>query len=282
MINSLKLLADTYGEDEDDTNEADAVKTTPSSQGIKRQRESNDDINGLEKISKEKLEIPSGILDMFNGSEGWPDDASLHQGRTRGFNHFPGNWATHVFVPFDLPETFDLFISYLRKIWSNEDFELHIFDTRDFHVSISRTVPIRHHWIKPLTKLLEHGFHGKRRFICDFQKVSLYVNDDRTRTFLALDVTIGISQLKDLVLVVDKAFREFGLQEYYDEPSFHASFAWCLGDAKEHITSSMLTKLQSILDSYMEESSSLVVETKEIRCHIGNKSFHFDLLRKFE
>ena len=63
----------------------------------------------------------------------------------------------------DLPETFDLFISYLRKIWSNEDFELHIFDTRDFHVSISRTVPIRHHWIKPLTKLLEHGFHGKRR-----------------------------------------------------------------------------------------------------------------------
>ena len=50
MINSLKLLADTYGEDEDDTNEADAVKTTPSSQGRKRQRESKDDINGLEKI----------------------------------------------------------------------------------------------------------------------------------------------------------------------------------------------------------------------------------------
>ena len=41
-------------------------------------------------------------------------------------------------------------------------------DTRDFHVSISRTVPIRHHWIEPLKELLQHGFQGKRKCVAFF------------------------------------------------------------------------------------------------------------------
>ncbi|XP_028392081.1 U6 snRNA phosphodiesterase-like [Dendronephthya gigantea] len=284
-MSSLKQLAVLYGGDEVDEEEdvSAACCANIGKQGIKRSRENGSNEVGLsktqaaEKTSKIKLEIPTGILDMFKEPSNSEESTSEHEGRIRSFEHFPGNWATHVLVPFDLPESFSDFLTSLKDAWPGEASELRTCDAHDFHVSISRTVPIRHHWIEPLKKLLQQGFQGKRRFVCDFPKVSTYVNDEHTRTFVALDVVIGDLHLKDLVQVVDKAFLEFGLQEYYEEPSFHASFAWCLGDVSENISPKTLIKLQNILDSYVEENHSLVLTAREIRCHIGNKVFHFHL-----
>ncbi|CAB3983844.1 U6 snRNA phosphodiesterase isoform X1 [Paramuricea clavata] len=287
-MNSLKQLAAIYGEDDDDDEEdfTSSATTQIDERGMKRSREDEqDEVDVLgsseaEKLSKIKLEIPTGVLDMFKESDDSESSNNVpeHQGRLRSFEHFPGNWATHIFVPFDLPESFPEFLTSLQKAWPREASELHMCDLHDFHVSISRTVPIRHHWIEPLKELLQRGFQGKRKFVCDFRKVGIYVNDEKTRTFVALDVIIGVSQLKDLVQVVDKAFQEFGLPKYYDKPSFHASCAWSLGDVSENISPSTLAKIQNSLDSYVEDNSSLVLTAEETRCQTGNKVFHFHLM----
>ena len=228
-MNSLKQLAEIYQEDDDE--EEDDNRNTSCLQmdkrGTKRSIDEQEDseekanVSGIleaEKSSKIKLEIPSGVLDMFKdpGNLESSNSVSDHQGRVRSFYHFPGNWATHVLVPFHQPESFSEFLASLQNAWPSEVSELNMCAMHDFHVSISRTVPIRHHWIEPLKELLEHAFRGKRKFVCDFPKLGIYVNDEKTRTFVALDVEIGVAQLKDLVQVVDKAFLEFGLPKYYD------------------------------------------------------------------
>lgn len=230
--------------------------------------------------TRTKLEIPAGVLDMFKVSEDstGSQDTDRHRGRIRGFDHVPGNWATHVLVPFVLPDGFPELVASLKRVWPAEASELHVDDLRDIHVSISRTVPIRHHWIDPLKEFLQREFKDKRRFVCNFPKIGVYVNDEKTRTFLALELDMGVSQLKKLVVVVDKAYEDFGLPKYYEKPSFHASFAWSLGDSSRHLQTPTLAKLQALLDSYVEDNSPLVFTAKEVQCRTGNKVFRFPLI----
>lgn len=99
------------------------------------------------------------------------DDPEQHDGRLRSFPHERGNWASCVFVPISgeiclqwllrrklqsniqipvsdefskqLSVISDSFIEICRK---NAD--LHAFP--QYHISLSRTVVLRHHWINPL------------------------------------------------------------------------------------------------------------------------------------
>ena len=75
------------------------------------------------------------------------------------------NLLYNYFLAVDLPESFPEFLTSLQKAWPSEASELHMCDLHDFHVSISRTVPIRHHWIEPLKELLQRGFQGKRKYV---------------------------------------------------------------------------------------------------------------------
>ena len=62
-----------------------------------------------------------------------------------------------------LPDGFPELVASLKRVWPAEASELHVDDLGDIHVSISRTVPIRHHWIDPLKEFLQRGFKDKRR-----------------------------------------------------------------------------------------------------------------------
>lgn len=281
-INSLVSLAAAYSDSSDEGEQDFAVSATlqPNSgeKGVKRRIHEDVSDNSSER-TRMKLEIPTGVLDMFQDSDVSTDSQNIdkHHGRIRSFDHFPGNWATHVLISFVLPDTFPELVASLKTVWPEEACELHTGDLKDFHVSISRTVPIRHHWIDPLKALLQRGFNGKRRFVCNFPTIGVYVNDEKTRTFLALKVGIGVSQLEKMVAVVDKAYEEFDLPKYYEKSSFHASFAWSLGDSSSLLQPTALTKLQALLDSYAEDNSPLVFTAKEIECRTGNKAFRFPL-----
>ncbi|KAK3747945.1 hypothetical protein QZH41_011812 [Actinostola sp. cb2023] len=117
------------------------------------------------------------------------------------------------------------------------------------------------------------------QFHCIIERPQLYVNDEKTRSFLGLKISTGEDQLQSLTSLVDQIFDEFSLPKFYENPSFHVSVAWCLGDIFSHFTKADEEKLQAAFDSVVTDESSkiLLFDVKEVKCKIGNKLFSFPL-----
>lgn len=68
--------------------------------------------------------------------------------------------------------------------------------TDDFHISVSRTVVLGHHWIEPLTDSLRERLNSERSFQVVFDKVTLYCNEENTRHVL-LEMNLFFFALKN-------------------------------------------------------------------------------------
>lgn len=90
------------------------------------------------------------------------------------------------------------------------------------------------------------------------EKYSVYLNDEKTRTFLAVDLENN-SDISKLIELIDKLLKDFSLPEFYSEHKLHFSFLWCQGNQSE--------SLKSILNETVDEQVNL----KEIIIKCGNK-----------
>ncbi|GAB1605353.1 U6 snRNA phosphodiesterase-like, partial [Argonauta hians] len=224
------------------------------------------------KRQRELLPLPDGIKNMFQDKEiSVSDDPDLHEGRIRSFPHLAGNWATHVYINVERSDDFvelqTLLLSQLESLVELKPFF-------DLHISLSKTVSIRHHWIQPLTDSLSAAFLDANRTSCVFCGVKLYRNEEKTRSFLALQVTSGT--LRHYISCVDRAFKDFNLPPFYSDPSFHVSIGWCLGDVCDAVPEANMKNLQTQLETYLSENS-LVLPVTDIHCQVGNKHFVFPL-----
>jgi len=70
------------------------------------------------------------------------------------------------------------------------------------------------------------------RFKASFATFSELTNDERTRTFLTLEVGAGHNELRALSDALTPTLRLFRQKEFYADPRFHASIAWALLDAR--------------------------------------------------
>ncbi|XP_067651135.1 U6 snRNA phosphodiesterase 1-like [Haliotis asinina] len=222
------------------------------------------------------LPLPSAIQKLYDdGTEkSHKEDSSKHGGRIRSFAHVEGNWATFVYIPVTpddrLLELFTSLLSCLRPL----KFQL----MSDHHVTLSRTVVIRHHWIESLRDTLKENLSSCEGCICDIVQPRLYTNDEKTRTFLSLEVLEEGNHLHDYVDVVNKCFKEFRLQSYYESPSFHISIAWCLGDVAADVSDQKLRHMKKMVQVFGRENPDLsVLKVQEIECKSGNKVFRFPL-----
>ncbi|XP_036008036.1 U6 snRNA phosphodiesterase [Fundulus heteroclitus] len=225
---------------------------------------------------KTRLPLPGCLLSMFpdDDHDSQTEDSSLHGGRVRTFKHERGNWATYVYLPYSPEEEFE---ELLEEVLSAlEAHGLILTRQEEFHLSVSQTVVLRHHWIQPFIQSLKAGLSPCRRFVCTAATLKVYCNAERTRTFLGMEVSTGHAQLMDLVRVVDKTMTDFGLDTFYKEPSFHVSLAWCVGDLTEK-TKEILEELQSLVDNREEGPFLLTLPCAEVRCSTGNKTFRFPL-----
>jgi U6 snRNA phosphodiesterase len=92
-----------------------------------------------------------------------------------------------------------------------------------------------------------HSYH-LHRFTASFASFASLDNDERTRTFLAMEIGAGHTevcdtcsdmfsfhlmspQLKALSDALTPTLKAIRQKEFYPEPRFHASFAWALLDA---------------------------------------------------
>ncbi|XP_010716315.1 U6 snRNA phosphodiesterase, partial [Meleagris gallopavo] len=147
----------------------------------------------------------------------------------------------------------------------------------EFHVSLSQSVVLRYHWINPFMQSLKERLASFHRFFCVADRVKVYTNQNKTRTFVGLEVSTGHFQLLELVSEVDKVMEEYDLPLFYKDPSFHISMAWCVGDLSGSLEGQCLQELQDIVDRFEDSARILRVQWEQIRCKSGNKFFSFPL-----
>ncbi|XP_067292023.1 U6 snRNA phosphodiesterase 1 isoform X2 [Pseudorasbora parva] len=213
---------------------------------------------------------------MFRESEEqWADKRDEHGGRLRSFQHERGNWATYVFFPYDPEEAFLEVLNEMMVVAAAYDIPLTL--SEEFHLSLSKTVVLRHHWIQPFIQSIRNGLTHFQKFLCLADKLMVYSNAEKTRTFLGLEISSGKTQLLELIKIVDQTMKEFNLSTFYKEPSFHISLAWCVGDHTESLKKACLSELQSLIDAHEDGAFHIRLNCTELRCKTGNKVFNFAL-----
>ncbi|XP_039736931.1 U6 snRNA phosphodiesterase 1 isoform X3 [Pteropus medius] len=226
---------------------------------------------GQSPFPSQKLPVPDSVLHMFPSTEEGPeDDSAKHGGRVRTFPHERGNWATHVYLPYDAREEFMDLLDTL--LFHAQTYVPRLVRMEAFHLSLSQSVVLRHHWIHPFVQALKDRMASCQRFCFTANQVKIYTNQEKTRTFVGLEVTSGHTQFLDLVSEVDRVMEEFDLATFYQDPSFHISLAWCVGDAQLQLEGPCLRELQ-IVDEFEDSEMLLRMHAEQVRCKSGNKFF---------
>eukprot|EP00794_Sanderia_malayensis_P019042 gene19042-20955_t len=222
------------------------------------------------------LPLPNDIKSMFQEAENATENPVSHAGRVRSFAHVDGDWASFVYIPV---KPCSSLLSTLKKIHATAKLSfpnLQTFGVNDFHITLSRTVSLRHYWIETIISKLRDEFSSSKSFSFHLDLPELYTNDEKTRTFIGLRVILGESKLEKLSRKVDKVFSEFGLPGYYEHPSFHMSIAWHLGDVTCIAPSDLQESLQEILESTSHNDTSenpRILTASQIVLKCGKKIF---------
>ncbi|KAJ8537146.1 hypothetical protein K7X08_035547 [Anisodus acutangulus] len=211
--------------------------------------------------------------------------------RVRSFPHIEGNYALHVYIPVHIPSaTRKELASFLKKVTTLVP-TLHAVDVdvslsgmlkdeallekvvlgREFHISLGRTAPLRVHQINSVVSMLCQKLQFQRRYLIDFNKWEIFVNDDSTRTFMSLEVVAGgLAQIRKQIQAVNEVYKLHNLPEY--DPRPHISVAWALGD----ISDTLKRMVEEEMKKYTERSGSqqkciFTSKFSGILCKIGNK-----------
>uniref|UniRef100_A0AAZ1Y2C3 U6 snRNA phosphodiesterase n=1 Tax=Oreochromis aureus TaxID=47969 RepID=A0AAZ1Y2C3_OREAU len=243
------------GEAEGDKNQSETTcrKCQEEDDGLPTRKKPKTEEEG----PKSRLPLPGCVLAMFPDEvDSQTEDSSLHGGRIRSFKHERGNWASYVYFPYHPEEEFGELLDGILSAAGARGVVLTAQD--EFHLSLSQTVVLRHHWIQPFTQSLKSSLTGCKR------------------TFLGMEVSTGHAQLLDLIRTVDRTMTEFRLETFYKDPSFHVSLAWCVGDQTVQMEECM-QELQSLVDDHEDRPFVLRLDCSELRCRTGNKTFRFPL-----
>lgn len=250
-----------------------------------------------------RLPLPNQVKNLFQDEEDAlkpeNDHPDLHQGRQRSFAHVRGNWATFAFAHIPHLDLRPLQTEIMNKFRENDlDFQGHLID--DPHLSLTRVVTLRHHWIDPFVKqvrdkmakhfkpfsVIFNGFKGKYSDKVQLNGTFIYylnrkliksslvlVNEDKTRSFLTLTLHPS-STLTSMISQLDSILEEFGLPGFYDPPSFHISLLWFLQDRESDLESFVRDLEQNGQFEFQTE-----FRIEGVHCKCGNKLFQIGFLQ---
>ncbi|XP_057482780.1 uncharacterized protein LOC130769573 isoform X1 [Actinidia eriantha] len=174
--------------------------------------------------------------------------------RVRSFPHVEGNYALHVYIPVRIPPTPKKELAQILKkvsslvpglnaididiplnVLCSDDLKLEqVALGREFHISLGRTVPIRVHQIDSVAAMLRQKLQFQKRYLIDFSKLEVFVNDDCTHSFLSVEVLRkGLTEITKQIQAVNEVYKLHNLPEFYEDPRPHISIAWASGDISD-------------------------------------------------
>ncbi|XP_078445796.1 U6 snRNA phosphodiesterase-like protein [Wolffia australiana] len=217
------------------------------------------------------------------------DYSSFQASRVRSFPHVEGYYALHVFIPVIIPavvrkdiSTFvariastipNLFTIDLDIPLENQTFEQML--GIEFHISLGRTVPIKVHQIDSVISMLLQRLQNQRQYWIEFSRWEVFVNDERTRTFLSLEVEgSGLKEITRQVQAVNDVYRLHGLPEFYKDPRPHISLVWALGDISVELLRAVQEERGRVHLSLESPNKNIFAcRFRGIKCKIGKKSY---------
>ncbi|KAF5269886.1 hypothetical protein FQR65_LT05684 [Abscondita terminalis] len=228
-----------------------------------------------EDINNKKLPVPDLLTRVNLQSESPVDDPSLHNGRIRTFPHERGNWVTYVYVPYDSTDNtiIDSVMDLLTTV-SHLPFQ----PVNNFHISLTKTVVLKHHWIDSFMQSVQDKLQSIKRFVIVFGSLTVYCNEERTRTFIAFQIISAHDTLMKIIEYLDDCLADFKLPAFYKDPSFHMSLASCVGDYENEIKMILPCLNKTIEEIVMNNlQNSLYNYVNNLECKCGNKLFTFNL-----
>ncbi|KAH9011805.1 hypothetical protein EDB85DRAFT_2040503, partial [Lactarius pseudohatsudake] len=169
------------------------------------------------------------------------DDPSKHQGRTRAIPHVEGQWAAHVYVSLVLRGALRGIVERAVSIAKQEVAGVRLLGgadsdpnpdsvaaVRELHISLTRPFFLRAHQKEEMKRAVRNAAKAHPPFTASFAAFSDLTNDEHTRTFLCMEVGAGHGELRALSDTLTPTLLSFHQKEYYEQPRFHASFAWVL------------------------------------------------------
>lgn len=263
--NALGMLKNEYSTDSSSDENCDTFGTPIDSYVSQEKR-----------IAGSRLAVPESLKNLYkDDKDNVNDQHESHNGRIRSFAHERGNWATYVFIPVANCGQFDLLCNTLIsscKIISE------FYSCVDVHVSLSRTVVLRYHWIDSFVKTIAAKTKMLKCFSIDFDTVNIYMNEEETRTFIGIRVQLGYDSLMECVRRIDSAFADFKLPVYYQNPSFHISLIWCLGNKKDDLARILPQLKKQFHELKNEKPLTWIMLVKKLKCKIGNRLYKFNML----
>ncbi|XP_017784836.1 PREDICTED: U6 snRNA phosphodiesterase [Nicrophorus vespilloides] len=218
-----------------------------------------------------RLAVPDIIINGLK-AETHSDNPSMHNGRLRSFPHVRGNWSTFLSIPFETGDDFENLTESLRS--AVNEIELNV-ETSP-HISVSKTVVLRHHWIKIFSDSIREKLNVIKKFIILFDCLKVYCNEERTRTFLGLQIKSGYESLVKIVSQVDECLADFKLTKFYEDPSFHMSILWCVGDKEDELNRA-LPRLNEVFAEQVNVLENNYINADKVLCKCGNKIFSYAL-----
>ncbi|KDQ09910.1 hypothetical protein BOTBODRAFT_58433 [Botryobasidium botryosum FD-172 SS1] len=159
-------------------------------------------------------------------------DPTAHQGRRRLQPHVDGQFAAHVYISVPLNRKTFRILQNALALAKVEVPELYSLlgegEKCDLHISLSRPIYLRAHQREEFKRAIRTLASESAPFIASFACFTSFTNDERTRTFLSLEIGAGHSELRRLSSALTPHLNFLHQKTYYDQPRFHASIAWAL------------------------------------------------------
>ena len=128
---------------------------------LAEKRRSSDRVAPESKRHREALPLPTAVQEMFSDQgESHQDNPDEHQGRVRSFAHVRGNWATYVFIPFEATPVFESLVQTCLVICERL---VKMTAQEEFHISLTRTVVLKHHWIQEFVQSVRQAMESYGR-----------------------------------------------------------------------------------------------------------------------
>ncbi|KAF2321344.1 hypothetical protein GH714_040413 [Hevea brasiliensis] len=215
--------------------------------------------------------------------------------RARSFPHVEGNYALHVYIPVYIPPMSNKEVVLFLKRVSSLVPSLHVVDAdvpldilceddhkleqvalgREFHISLGRTVPIRVHQIDSVIMMLRQRLQFQKRYWIDFSKWEVFVNDDKTRTFLSMEVvTGGLAEISKQIQSVNEVYKLHNLPEFYKDPRPHISLAWALGDINDSLKRAVEEETKRARPGGLTSTVNVAAATRIVCCEVYLESLY--------